>query len=261
VKLPMPPNFATALLSLCLILFTSVRPVHGESITIAVGDWPPYLSADLKHGGIVGHLLTDVFEAEGYQVEMVFLPWARAYDEAKLAKNSMTGVWMYKPEREEDFYYSEPVLNEQFVFFHLKSNKFEWQNLNDLKGLSIGGGIEYSYGADFDAALADGTLTIQRVPTKHQNWSKLLKGRLDIYPEEINVGYSSLKQHFTTDKAALITHHPKPLLNNLSYLLLPKSSARSRLYLDQFNSRLKQFKESGRYNEYFNQFQNGFYEK
>ncbi|MDN3684219.1 hypothetical protein QW180_12270 [Vibrio sinaloensis] len=31
-----------------------------------------------------------------------------------------TAVWMYAEERMEHFYYSAPVAQEQFVFFHLK---------------------------------------------------------------------------------------------------------------------------------------------
>jgi polar amino acid transport system substrate-binding protein len=248
------------LTALFLSALFSAQQVFAEEISIAVGDWPPYLSEKLKHNGIMGHLIKDVFEAEGYDVEITFLPWARAYDEAKVGRLDMTGVWMHKPERENDFYYSDPVLNEQFVFFHLKSTNFKWTTLDDLVGLKIGGGVEYSYGPEFDAALQSGNLIIERVPSKIMNWRKLFSGRILIYPEEINVGYSSLRQHFHSDKSYLVTHHPKPLLNNLSYVLFPKSSARSQLHMQRFNSRLKKFRESGKYDRYFQGLQEGYYE-
>ncbi len=231
-----------------------------EEITIAVGDWPPYLSEKLKHKGIVAHMLTDIFKEEGYDVTITFFPWTGAYNVAKIDKQNMTGVWMHKPEREKDFYYSDPVLNEQFVFFHLKSFNFNWNTLDDLQGLVIGGVKEYSYGADFDEALKSGKISIERVPRKHQNWRKLLLGRILLYPEEINVGYSSLKQRFNTDRASLITHHPKPFLNNLSYLLFPKSSKKSLIYMKKFNSRLKLFRKNGRYDNYFKSFKEGYYD-
>lgn len=249
-----------------VILLTCIRfllPHHAiaQELKIAVGDWPPYLSEKLKHNGIIGHLLSDIFKEAGYDVTLTFFPWPRAYSLAKIGKQNMTGVWMHKPERESDFYYSDPVLNEKFVFFHLKTTHFDWQSLDDLRGISIGGGSEYSYGTAFDNALESGLISIERVPTKKQNWQKLLLGRIAIYPEEINVGYSSLNQYHPKEKASLITHHPKPLLNNLSYLLFPKSEDASQDLRKEFNSQLKLFREDGRYNKYFEAFHNGFYDK
>lgn len=246
-------------ITLLLAIMLGGYNAHAEKVSIAVGDWPPYLSEKLKHNGIIGHLLSDIFQAEGHQLSFEFVPWGRAYDEAKIGKQDMTGVWMHKPEREKDFLYSDPVLNEKFVFFHLKSTEFDWQTLQDLEGIAIGGGHEYSYGEAFDAALAAGKLTIERVTSKRLNWRKLFLGRILIYPEEITVGYSSLKQHFHSDKVRLVTHHPKPLLNNLSYVLFPKSAKKSRIYLQIFNERLKKFRQSGKYETYFKAFNDGYY--
>lgn len=249
-------------ISLCILIsFFVSKQALSQELTIAVGDWPPYLSENLKHNGIVGHLLSDIFKEAGYELKLTFYPWPRAYSLAKVGKHNMTGVWMLKPERKLDFYYSDPVLNEQFVFFHLKSTHFDWNNLDDLNGLVIGGGSEYSYGSEFDKALEAGKIVIERVPTKHQNWRKLLLGRIAIYPEEMNVGYSSLKQFYQQDQLSLITHHPKPLLNNLSYLLFPKSSEESLNLIKKFNKKLKYFRESGRYDKYFKNFHKGYYDE
>jgi polar amino acid transport system substrate-binding protein len=246
---------------LFLISLLVPRYALSEEITIAVGDWPPYLSNKLKHNGVIGHLLTDVFSEVGYDVKFTFFPWSRAYSVTKVGKQDMTGVWMHKPEREKDFYYSDPVLNEQFVFFHLKTTPFDWNTLEDLQGVMIGGGSEYSYGVAFDEALESGKIVIERVPTQYQNWRKLLLGRIQVFPEEMNVGYSSLKQHYPEDKVSLVTHHPKPLLNNLSYLLFPKSANNSPMLMKKFNAALKSFRESGRYNLYFKSFHNGYYDE
>lgn len=168
---------------------------------------------------------------------------------------------MHKAEREKDFLYSEPVLKEQFVFFHLKSFLFDWNDLSDLRDLMIGGGIKYSYGPEFDAALDSGDLKIERVSTDQQNFAKLFLKRIHIYPQEVNVGYSALRKYFSQDDVAEITHHPKPLLNNLSYMLFPKQFKRSELLLAKVNKQIKLFKESGRYDSYFKALQRGEYEK
>ena len=60
--------------------------------------------------------------------------------------------------------------------------------------------------------------------------------------------------------SALITHHPKPLLVNRSYLMLPKSLAGSPALLERFNKRLQLYRDSGRYQRYFDDLQQGYYQ-
>lgn len=232
-----------------------------ELVRIAAGEWPPYLSAELHQNGAVAHLISDIFLEEGLEVEFTFLPWGRAYAEAANGDYDLTAVWMHKAEREKDFVFSEPVLNEQFVFFHLKSFPFDWNELSDLQNLMIGGGIKYSYGPEFDAALKSGDLHIERVSTDHQNFSKLLLHRVHIFPQEVNVGYSSLRKGFSKEEVEQVTHHSKPLLNNSSYLMFPKHFKSSEELLSKFNKQIKRFKKSGRYESYFKALQRGEYQK
>ncbi|WP_071871010.1 substrate-binding periplasmic protein [Atopomonas hussainii] len=240
-------------------LLGGVGVASAQSLVLSVGDWPPYLSKDFKHQGVVAHLISDVLKDEGYDVRFRFLPWTRAYADAAAGKYAGTAVWMRKKEREADFLYSDPVLNEQFVFFHLQQDKFTWDKLSDLLGKKLGGGLEYSYGPEMDAYLSTGRLYMERVHTDEQNFSKLLRGRIDLYPQEVNVGYTALLTHFVADDVARITHHPKPLLNNLSFLLVPRSRPDSHELLKRFNKRLAMYRESGRYERYFHDLRQGKY--
>lgn len=244
-----------------IVLAGLASPVAAvDTIQIAMGEWAPYLSNDLKHHGVVAHLIQDVLEEEGYQVKMTFLPWGRAYEITARGKQDLMGVWMHKAEREVDFLYSEPVLEEQFVFFHLKKYSFDWRTLDDLQGLIIGGGNKFSYGHEFDAALESGKLTIQRVSNAESNFRKLLAGRIQIYPNEINVGTTVMKSEFSKKDVARITTHPKVLLNNVSYVLFPKRLPTSQVLMERFNARLAVFRATGRYKKYFKAFQQGEYD-
>jgi polar amino acid transport system substrate-binding protein len=229
----------------------NVQAAAGENLNIAFGEWPPYLSESFENKGVVALLIKDIFAEEGITVNLTFFPWARAYAETAKGEQDLTGVWMHKPERELDFYYSEPILTEKFVFFHLKTYPFDWTNLKDLKKLGIGGGIGYSYGPEFDAALDTGVFEIERVATDKQNFIKLLLGRIQVYPQEMNVGYAALKQHFTEEDVLKITHHPKEILSNQSYVLFPKKLHKSKALLLKFNRQLNKFKQNGRYEKYF----------
>lgn len=219
------------------------------TLEIGVGEWPPFLSESLPNKGLIAHLLTDVFLEAGYQVEFNFLPWVRAYQVTSKGEYDATAVWMFKEERSEDFYYSEPVLNEKFVFIYRKGDSFDWNTMSDLKGKLIGGGLGYSYGPEFDEALEQGLFKQIRLPTVEQNLRMLAAKRTDVFAEEMSVANYTLKK-FAPDLQGELVFHPKPILENQSFVLFPKSDPNSLILLNAFNRTLADFKESGRYDEY-----------
>lgn len=251
----------STLTTIVLILFVLLAPAiqADEKITIAVGDWPPYISQDQKHNGVISHIITDVFSDIGIDVTLSFSPWARAYDDTAKGLFSASAVWMHKKEREADFIYSDAVLVEQFVFFHRKDRPFNWQTTQDLTNIIIGGVIASSYGPEIDKALLREELLMDRVIHPQQNFKKLLHNRIDIFPFELNVGHAELEKHFTPEEQEIITYHQKPYLNNSSFLLFPKKITTSQSLLLSFNRSLKKFRASGRYDAYFKDFQQGYY--
>ena len=68
---------------LIVLLLTSYLAV-AEKITLANGEWAPYLSENLKHYGYISRIVKEAFEEEGYEVEYVFLPWKRSEREKTL---------------------------------------------------------------------------------------------------------------------------------------------------------------------------------
>ncbi|WP_404340764.1 substrate-binding periplasmic protein [Pseudoalteromonas mariniglutinosa] len=227
-------------------------------IQLSAGEWPPFLSESLPEQGVIAHLIRDIFAELGMKANFTFLPWARAYHDTKNGKYAATAVWMLSEERAASYLYSKPVLNERFVFFYQKKRPFDWQKLTDLRGLLLGGGLGYSYGSEFDQALDNGTFDMSRVANTEQNFRRLAMGRIDAFAEEMRVGYHILNHQLPT-LAKQITHHPKPLLTNKSFLLFPKNADDSEKLLTMFNQQLLQFKQSGRYQTYFKQLEQGAY--
>ena len=229
-----------------VLLVVHLSPaVAQETLVIAVGDWPPYLSDTLPHQGTAARIIREAFAVEGYRVRFEFLPWARAYKDTGAGKYDGTAVWLKTPEREKAFYYSDPVVLEEHVFFHLKSFPFDWKGVEDLKGLSMGGLIGFSYGKALDEALASGALTMDRIGSDKQNFGKLLMGRIQVYPQEKRVGYHALNDSFPPAQVQLITHHPKLLMTQFSYLLMPRNTKRSKELIKVFNRGLRRVKEGG----------------
>lgn len=222
-----------------------------EQITISVGDWPPFFVENEPGQGTVARLVRDIFAEQGYEVTFHFLPWKRAYREAASGRHDATAIWMHAEEREADFIYSNAVMQERFVLFYRKDDPIQWDTLPDLAGLTIGGSIGYSYGPEFDQAVEHNTLSIEWAASTDLNFRKLLYGRIDAFPEEINVGYHILRRETDNPESWKITHHPKPILENESFLLFPRNDPDTPGLAAVFNQGLRSFREDGRYQDYF----------
>lgn len=168
-----------------------------------------------------------------------------------MGKHDATAVWMHAEEREQEFTFSDPVLKERFVVFHLKDQPVSWSSVEDLSDLRLGGSIGYSYGSAFDQAIEDDLLSIEWVASTVLNFRRLLFDRIDAFPEEINVGYHILRRELDPEEASRITHHPRPLLENESFVLFPKTRPDTVQLAERFNDRLQAFRDSGRYDHYF----------
>jgi polar amino acid transport system substrate-binding protein len=93
------------LIILLFMLFNfSGNVVAEDVIRIASGEWSPFISKDLKHGGVVLHIISESFAAVGIKVEYGFFPWARAMALAKEGTWDGTAVWGPSTEREEHFF-------------------------------------------------------------------------------------------------------------------------------------------------------------
>ena len=218
-------------------------------IEVSAGEWPPFLGADLPQQGVVARIIRDIFAEAGIAVRFTFLPWARAMHDAKSGKYDATAVWLLTDERRLTFLYSEAVLSEQHVLFFRKSEPFLWQGLTDLQGLLIGGLQGFSYGAEFDRAVEEGLIQLDRVASTEQNFQRLARGRLDAMVEEVSVGYHLLQS--LPEISDQISHYPSPILITESFLLFPKANPQSEALNKLFNQQLQEFRASGRYDSYF----------
>ena len=244
-------------LAICLVLLSVTSGVAADKVRLATGEWPPYVSEGLEHHGAVSRMVTDAFAAEGLAAEITFLPWKRAYEQARAGDFDGTFAWSRESDRERDFYYSDPIFSDSMVFFHLKQMPFEWETMDDLKGLRIGCTLGYNYGDAFRAAEKAGKLTIDWVPKDMQNFRKLLRERVALVPLEAPAGYYILRNHFTPEEIGKVTYHPKAVRTGAYYLLLPKRLQESRKLLTVFNRGLKQLRQRGAIDAYLKNSQEG----
>lgn len=229
-----------------LLLAIAAASFAEETIRITNGEWPPYLSIKSPYHGLASHIVSEAFALEGVKPEYGFFPWKRSY---KLAESGMwdgSAVWVYSKERAEKFYFSDPIIETKWVFFHLKTTNFDWKTVDDLKKYKIGATLEYNYGRNFERAERNGILKVHRIPRDEQNFKKLVAGRIDVFPLDLLVGYSMLNDLISADDIQLVTHHHKPLKVVQLHLILSKKVKKNEHLMKRFNRGLKRLHELGR---------------
>lgn len=232
-----------------------------EIVRLTNGEWPPYSSEKLKYYGVFSRVVTDAFALEGVKVKYDFFPWKRSYKMAKDGRWDGSVTWAPTIERKRDFYFSDPVTLNTKVFFHLKSYRFDWNSINDLRGLSIGVTAQYTYGEAFDRAWKEGKIEVQEVNNDKQKIFMLLKKRLHIFPMEMDVGYYLIQSNIPPNDVQLITHHHKPIQQTPICLVISKKIEvkRSQWLLELFNRGLKRLKDTGKYEQYLLESRRGEY--
>lgn len=234
-----------------LLLLSTMHSHAQESVRITNGEWLPYHSINLPHYGAGSRIVTEAFAIENINVEWGFFPWARAYQSVGNGKWDASVGWVKTRAREQGFLFSDPIYNGEWVFFHLKTTEFDWNNVDDLTDINIGATANYIYGDEFDQAEKQGLLSVQRVPQEQQSFGMLLKGRIQVFIYAKDGGYASLKAHFSPEQIQQITHHPKPVRVAAYHLLFAKNQKNKQL-LTLFNKGLKRLQTSGKVDEYLN---------
>ncbi|MGH8354594.1 MAG: substrate-binding periplasmic protein, partial [Pseudomonas sp.] len=236
------------LLLLLALLFSGL--LAAAEVTLTNGEWPPYLGQQLPHQGVASRIVAEAFALEGVEVHWEFYPWARALRLAEHGERAGSAVWRRSPEREQQFFISEPVVESDYHLFHHKDRAFDWRRVDDLHGLHICATLGYSYGAPFQQAEAAGRLRVRRLSSDELCFRVLLAGRVDLFPMDKVVAFAMLHQHFSAAERAQLTFHPKPLRSDPLHLLLSRKVPGNAELMVRFNRGLAQLRASGKVAQY-----------
>lgn len=244
----------------CFLIITPYC-MASETVRITNGEWPPYLSKQLKHYGVASHIVESAFKKVGVTVEYGFFPWKRALIQAQRGYWDGSVIWAITEEREKYFYFSDTVANDVNVFFHLKNKPINWHKYSDLKDMIIGGTISYYYGKEFTKNEKSGTIYVERSVKDETGFKKLLSKRIDLFVCNIDVGYNLIYKMYPIGTASLFTNHPRPVRESPLTLLLSKKLKKNKALMKRFNKGLKQLKDSGKFEAYYDSSRRGEYKK
>jgi polar amino acid transport system substrate-binding protein len=246
-----------------VIYFIALNTIFAEKILLTSGEWGPYMSNRLYHGGFVTDVIINAFKAVNVDVEIEYYPWGRSYAYAKegeVNKKNYNGtlVWIYTPERAEYFYYSDIVLSENVVLFYLKENDYEFEKIEDLKGLRIGGTLHTVYPV-LEQAEKEGIIKIIRDDYYENLFRKLLTKRVDAIPYLKNVGLFYIRNSLIENDRKKIIYSKNSISIKEYHLILNRKDSNNLKLIKKFNEELKIIKENGVYEKLKKDFENGKY--
>ncbi|GAA3928242.1 substrate-binding periplasmic protein [Litoribacillus peritrichatus] len=242
-----------------LLMVVAAFSVHAETIKLTNGDWPPYLSKSYKHQGVVSHIVQEAFKRAGVDVEYGFFPWARAYKNAQLGVDWQGSVvWSSSEERVKNFIFSDPVIFDETVFFHLASKEIRWGTLNDLSKYRIGYTRSYYHGDEFARLEKEGVFNVEVATYDENNFRKLLAKRIDLFPLQQVVGMETLRTHFSSEDIMKLTY-TRPFRRTPYFLIISKNVDGAQRYIDLFNQGLSALRATGQYQKFLEDNQAGLY--
>nr|WP_315396078.1 hypothetical protein [uncultured Duganella sp.] len=236
------------LLSLLSVLSAPFAAEPEESVTLSGGEWPPFISEGLPGNGPVARVVTEAFALEGVKVNYLFRPWNRAYAEAVNGVTHGTLVWSLsgkETDRTRRFHASAVLFYGQSVFFHRKNFPFTWRGERTLAGLRMGGTAGYEYFFDRSALLN----IDKSASSDAQNFHKLLGGRFDVFPLNLDVGLSLMRTELSPEQASTLTWDPRPYNIAHYHILFNRKNPANQRYVALFDRGLKKLRDSGKYGQ------------
>lgn len=234
-----------------------------ETIEIASEDYLPYTSKNISHKGFVSKIVKKSFEAVKIEANFRFFSGARSFKLAKDGVYVATVPWAHRVEREEFFYYSDPVsVADVEMFFVLKNSDFDWdaslQKISDLRGISIGAVRSYNYGEEFQEAERNGVINVRRVNDVRQNFRKLFNKKIDVVISHKQVALHHLNNSFSKSHKYRIKSFPvKVTPEKFYYILFSKVNPRGEEMRDKFNEGLSIIKRNGELDQILKELKDG----
>ncbi len=232
-----------ALLCIFIIYAGAVSQTQAadKTLRLALEDWPPYIDRTLPNYGIAAELVTTALSRAGYATIASFENWALTLEGAGIGVyDVITAAWHSK-QREERFEFSEPYLTNEIKFIKRKDKSLTYENLSDLRGLTIGVVDHYAYSPEFD----ESNLLI-KVPSNHliQNLSLLQQGKIDLTLDDTLVIRHQLKTYLpsTADQFEFL---PKPLASRKLYMMVSRTNPDYKQIVTDFNEEIRKMKEDG----------------
>jgi polar amino acid transport system substrate-binding protein len=231
---------AMLLLIAALVL---AAPAQARKLVLAATEYPPYYSENLEQGGPVAELTVAALRHASYEVEVRFMPWARALRLGEQGKvDGLIGVWR-SAEREKRFFYSDPVVSNRIVLCRRGSfGPDRFTTWEAIKPFTVGTVRGY---ADPEGMAMAGIQT-ESVTDDLQNLRKLMAGHVDLVIIDSRVEVYLSRKHFGEAASLIECLHPA-VQEHPQYLVVSRSTQGGEEIVRAFNEQMQRLRRSGEF--------------
>jgi len=248
-----------------------VRPLYLDEISRPIvfvcEEWIPFeYAAGDKVKGVDAAVVEHIMKRLDLEYRIELYPWSRAWMMAEKGKADAVLSISYKEAREAALYYTDDqrafaksgkapenyLWMSEYVFFVMKKekDKFKFESYEQLKkdGVRIGRNRDYTYNPEFMAAGFEGPL----YATCEDGMLALVAGKIDLYPMDKTVGAAALAKLGLSDS---VDRLPKPMFTKPYLSPFCRSSDLPNIeeVMKCFYTELRLMRESGKYEELYNQ--------
>ena len=236
--------------SLCLFSFLLVNTSQAADVLHIYADFramPKNWQNDNGDAeGIQIEILEEVSKRTGIKFTYTFAPWNRVFAQSEAGRGAIIGFSKNRA-REKLWDYSDPLYFDELTFVTLKQKRFEFKNLESLRGMRIAIKRGASYGDDFEAAIKNGIFTVIETVNRAGQIQMLTRDRVDavlLSPGKIALeGLIAENKWLQAHREDFALVKP-PYKLDPNYLGIPKSLHKSYL-LGPINAALKDIYAEG----------------
>ncbi len=225
---------------LAALFFTT--PVFSLELKLATLNWAPFYAENLPEQGFFTAICREAYRRAGYDIKVVFVPWARAVRNAKLGiYDGLLGAYS-NVERKKHFVFSDFVATNDEVFIKKTGNKLQFDSLEDLKHLRIGGLRESAQVLELKSLGID----VQEVTDTYQTILTVEAGRIDL-----GVMGKQFFHHYLTHVDKRFENRVevtgKPFRSYKLFTVISRQRIDADLIINKFNDALNKMKLDGSY--------------
>ena len=231
--------------ALSILVMTSLPILATDELPFVTGEWPPYSSEQIDGYGVCTEIVSAIVQEMGMIPKYNFFPWRRA--ELMVQQGEAFGAFPYapNPERQENFDFSEMLLQHKMVFFYNQqamSQPPTWTTLADLRAYRIGGVM----GNNYESAFTNAGLTVHYVNSEKLNVNLLYANRVDLILTDEAVGRYLIQQLYPAERD-IFGVLAKSFKTGNSHLMISRAYPFAERLRVQFNEAFQRIKANGTY--------------
>lgn len=242
--------FHKIFLVVLMLVISQAAYAQSKQVKLSSLNWEPYIGKSLPGYGYVYELVDAAFKKSGYDIKVLFVPWARALLMAQRGDVDAVFPEYYSKERSDEFAFSKPFLGGPVGFYKRKDNLTEYsvdprvhqdKALLDLSGYKFGIVRGYVNTQAFDRA---NYLFKEDVVDDFTNLKRLYFDRIQFIFIDKFVAEHILNKQLPSYKDELVFMDPPLEVKNL-YLAFSRNAPDYDAKLQAFNQGLDMIKADG----------------